>query len=50
MLNNIRLKFFEKKASFIGIKFLFALPKRITQEQDVKKFKKLLTLDVAKGP
>jgi len=36
------LKFYEKKASFIGTKFLFSLPKNIRQEQNFKKFRNLL--------
>lgn len=37
-----RLQFFEKKASFIGKKFLFALPNVIIQESNLNKFKMLL--------
>jgi len=37
-----RLKFYEKKASFTGTKFLFSLPKHISEEQNIKTFKNKL--------
>ena len=37
-----KLKFFEKKPSYVGIRFLYGLPDDIRNEQNIVKFKKLL--------